>query len=47
MIRRKCCMGGMLVAFGAGLLLAVLLGSGCFAVLLGLGAVAGGLICVN
>ena len=47
MIRKKCCMGGMLVAFGAGLLLAELLGSGFFAVLLGLLAVAGGLICMN
>lgn len=47
MIRRKCCMGAVLAAFGAGLILSVLLGSGFFAVLLGLCAVAGGLICMN
>lgn len=47
MIRRKCCMGAILVAFGAGLVLSVLLGSGFFAVLLGFCAVAAGLICVN
>lgn len=47
MIRRKCCLGAILVAFGAGLILSVLLGSGFFAVLLGLCVVAAGLICMN
>lgn len=47
MVRRKSCIGVGLAAFGAGLILAVFLQSGVCVVLLGLGCIAGGVICLN
>ena len=42
MVRKTCVLGGALLAFGLGLLLASLIGPGWVTVLLGLAALAGG-----
>ena len=47
MVRRKTCCGIGLATFGAGLICAVLLQSGVFVVLLGLGSIAAGLLMMN
>ena len=47
MIRRKCCIGVGLTAFGVGLILSVFLQSGICMVLLGLGCIAAGVLCLN
>lgn len=47
MVRRRECIGVALAAFGAGLLLAALLQSGLCVVLLGIGCIIAGGICLR
>lgn len=47
MVRRKECVGVALAAFGAGLILAVLLQSGLCPILLGIASIIAGGICIR
>jgi hypothetical protein len=47
MCRRKCCVGVGLMAFGAGLLAAVIFQSTLFLCLLGLGCIGAGIWCMG
>lgn len=47
MMRRKVCIGVGLSAFGAGLILAVMLQSGVCVIVTGLVCIAAGIICIN
>ncbi len=47
MVRRKECIGAALAAFGVGLILSVLLQSGICPVLLGIGCIIAGAVCLK
>ncbi len=47
MVRRKECTGVALTAFGAGMILSVLLQSGLCPVLIGIGCIIAGMVCMK